>query len=126
MEKIVGHGVDIIDLEDFKLLFEESDAMKRCFTDTELKDIGDDTRSLSKAAGRFAVKEAVLKALGEGWGEAISWKDVEVNTASNGAPSVVLYRRVQKLANDQRIFRWLVTTSHSGLSAVASVIAVGD
>lgn len=125
MSRTISHGVDIIDLDDFKLMVEDADAMKRCFTSQELWDIGNDARSLAKAAGRFAAKEAVLKSLGEGWGDGISWKDVEVRTAENGAPEIAVYRRVASIAEIQGIDGWLVSISHSGLSAMASVIAIG-
>ncbi len=107
-------------------MFEDLDSMARCFTSQERVDIGNDARSLAKAAGRFATKEAVLKALGVGWGDGISWKDVEIQTAQNGAPSVILHGEAMSVARSQGVDCWFVSTSHSGLSAMASAIALGD
>ncbi|MFN8557583.1 MAG: 4'-phosphopantetheinyl transferase superfamily protein [Dehalococcoidia bacterium] len=39
-------------------------------------------------AGRFAAKEAVLKALGVGWAQDVAWTDVEIHTLASGAPAV--------------------------------------
>lgn len=119
---ILVHGVDLIDLEAFKLTFEDVDAMKSCFTDSELKDIGGDVHSLERAAGRFAIKESVLKSLG--LGEDIALTDVEVITNSCGAPSVNLSGEVKAISVSQGVVNWFVSSSHDGEYAMASAIGV--
>jgi holo-[acyl-carrier-protein] synthase len=87
---------------------------------------GDGVTQIQRLAGRFAVKEAVMKALGTGWGNGIAFTDVEIVTLESGAPTVVLKRKVSELAQAQTLSRWLVSVSHTSTVAVASVIAIGS
>jgi holo-[acyl-carrier protein] synthase len=81
---------------------------------------------LEKLASRFAIKEAVLKALGTGWGDGIAFTDVEVVSQRTGAPSVVLHCRLVAIANEQGIAHWLVSAGHTCAIAMASVIALAS
>ncbi len=119
---ILAHGIDLVHLKTFNLTYNDLEAMKDCFTDKELAKIGKNAHSLERAAGRFATKEAVLKALGEGWTEGIALTDVEVLTDSGGAPSVNLSGRVETISVNQGITQWFVSISHDGQYAMASVI----
>lgn len=123
---IVGHGVDIVDISDFNRLFTEKmlPFLNRNFTETEIANAGVGVNRVAKLAGRFAVKEAVLKALGIGWGDGIAFTDVEVITLETGAPTVRLYRRLAELETKHQIVDWLVSTSHTSFVAFASVIAL--
>lgn len=123
---VAGHGLDIVDITDFSRLLHEpaSKFLDRHFTEAERRDAGEGVNQSQKLAGRFAVKEAVMKALGVGWGDGISFTDVEVTILQSGAPTVVLHRRLVTLAQDRNITDWFVSISHSGTVAVASVIAV--
>jgi holo-[acyl-carrier protein] synthase len=123
---VAGHGLDIVDISDFSRLLHEpaSKFLDRHFTETERRDAGEGANQSQKLAGRFAVKEAVMKALGVGWGDGISFTDVEVAILESGAPTVTLHRRLVTLAQDRNITDWFVSISHSRTVAVASVIAV--
>ena len=124
---MIGHGLDVVDINDFsKLLKEPALAfLDRYFTDDEMTAAGQGTNRLDKLAGRFAIKEAVMKALGVGWGDGIAFTDVEVVILEAGAPSVLLHRKLAALQATRGISRWLVSSSHAGSVAVASVIAIG-
>lgn len=126
--EILGHGIDIVDLRKFRILIDdpEKDFVRNCFTKIEQADAGESHKQIERLAGRFATKEAVLKALGIGWGNGISWTDVETQNLPSGAPRIILYGRVVVIAEELGIARWLVSTSHSETSAVASAIAIGD
>jgi holo-[acyl-carrier protein] synthase len=125
---VVGHGLDVVDLDEFSLLLDEPMRrfFDRHFTKAELADAGSGANQTEKLAGRFAVKEAVMKALGLGWGDGIAFTDVEVITLETGAPTVLLYRHLAKLQEDRVISGWHVSVSHTSSVAVASVIAVSD
>lgn len=124
---ILGHGVDIVDIIDFNRLFSETmhPFLNRYFTEVEIAMAGTGINRIAKFAGRFAVKEAALKALGIGWGDGIAFTDVEVVTLETGAPTLRLYRRLAELEDKHQIIDWLVSTSHTSTIAFASVIAVG-
>ena len=123
---VVAHGVDIVDTADFARLVNKQagDFLDRYFTTAELAtaDVGGDRTE--RLASRFAVKEAVLKALGTGWGGGIAFTDVEVVTQQSGAPAVVLHRRLKAISSGRGITHWLVSASHTSTLAIASVIAL--
>lgn len=72
-------------------------------------------------AARFAAKEAFSKAMGTGFGKALSWKDVGVHSERSGRPTLVfatsLQRKIRRLK-----WRVHVTLSHSASHATATVI----
>ncbi|MEG4440502.1 holo-ACP synthase [Microcoleus sp. AT9_B5] len=123
---IIGHGIDIVEIKDFRELIERSGKHfeTRCFTATEYSAAGSDANRIQYLAGRFAAKEAVLKAIGTGWSHGISWTDIEIQRLPTGKPLVVLYGRCQEIAAELGIAIWLLSISHTPSYAVASAIAV--
>lgn len=127
LRNVVAHGVDVVDTTDFaRLVNKQADNfLDRYFTLSELATADEGGNRPEKLASRFAIKEAVLKALGRGWGDGIAFTDVEVVSQRTGAPSIVLHRRLVSIADQQGINGWLVSASHAGSIAMASVIALG-
>ena len=127
MMRALAHGIDIVELAEFERLLQEptGDMSRRCFTQYELEKAGDGHRRTERLAARFAAKEAVLKALGTGWVTGISWKDIELRNATNGAPSINVFGEVERLAGEKGIASFLVSLAHSNGLAVASVIGIG-
>ena len=124
---VVGHGVDIVDIAAFSRLLEEfAQSPSRHFTNAELAEIGDSGNRNERLAGRFAIKESVMKALGVGWGDGVSFTDIEVSANERGAPTVILRRGLLELQNERAISRWSVSASHTGSVAFASAIALCD
>lgn len=125
--RALAHGIDIVELPEFERLLQNptADMARRCFTQHELDKAGDGYQRTERLAARFAAKEAVLKALGTGWVTGISWKDIELRSAPNGAPSIAVSGEVERLAGEKGIGAFLVSLSHSDTLAVASVIAIG-
>ena len=74
-------------------------------------------------AGRFAVKEAVMKALGTGWTRGVRWIDIEVVRAAGGPPELVLHGATAAIAKHKGIQRWHVTITHDAGIAAAVVVA---
>lgn len=123
---VVAHGVDVVDTSDFARLMNEQAEhfLNRYFTSAELITADEGGRRIERLASRFAIKEAVLKALGTGWGNGIAFTDVEVVSQQTGAPSIVLHRRLVTVAEERGIAQWLVSASHTSTVAIASVIAL--
>ena len=123
---VAGHGLDVVDIADFSRLMNVSARgfLDRYFTESELAAVGDGANQVEKLAGRFAIKEAVLKALGVGWGDGIAFTDVEVVTLGSGAPTIQLHRQLGALEKEREIIGWFVSASHTSLVAVASVVAI--
>lgn len=72
-------------------------------------------------AGRFAAKEAVMKALGTGV-RGVSWRDIEVARHESGAPSILLHGRAKRRAQRLGVCEISVSMSHSRDYAVAFVV----
>jgi holo-[acyl-carrier protein] synthase len=128
MTRFVGHGVDIVELDEFEKLIKRSgdSFVGRCFTEHEQGYAGDGPNRVARLAARFAAKEAVLKALGTGWTGGITWKDVEIIHQPSGAPAVQISGVAARLAAEKGISGFHVSLSHTARLATASVIAVSD
>ncbi|MBS3735709.1 MAG: holo-ACP synthase [Candidatus Bipolaricaulota bacterium] len=85
-----GIGIDIVKVPRLKQLVDRWDRkfLDRVFTDTELDYCFSARRKHEHLAGRFAAKEAVIKALGE----KIPWKSINVESERNGRPFVLVER----------------------------------
>ena len=94
--------------------------LRRTFTDRELEICAGRTESL---AGRWAAKEAVMKALGVGLGE-VPLTDIEVD-ADGTRPVVRLRAAASELAAERGLTNWQITISHDGDYAVAFALASG-
>ena len=79
----------------------------------------------ARLAGRFAVKEAVSKALGTGIGE-FNWTDVEVVCDGRGKPELVLHNSAQELATSRGLVHWSISISHTETLAVGLAVAIGE
>jgi holo-[acyl-carrier protein] synthase len=122
---IVGHGIDVVDIETISgLLADEDDFLNRCYTDKEKSSVVGSVNSVQRLAGKFAAKEAVAKALGTGFDGAVSPSEIEVMNTTNGRPMVILRGESATIAAQLNISRWLVSISHSETSAFASAIAL--
>ena len=124
---IIAHGIDMVDIESTRRLLADPTGqfLARCFTMQEQQSAGNGLNQPDRLSSRFAVKEAVMKALGTGFGEGAGFLDVEIVSLPSGAPTVVLHRKAKVRAEAMGIDRWLVSTSHEGNMAIASVIALG-
>ncbi len=117
---IVGIGVDVVDLARFEqVLARTPNMVDRLFTKTEQTSAQGHQLPLMSLAGRFAVKEAVAKAIGAPAG--MEFHDCEVS--NGGAPKVQITGTVKSVADELGVTHWHVSLSHDGPVAVAYVIA---
>jgi len=126
--RIIGHGVDVVEVSRIARMLEEHAERfeTRVFTPEEIASA--DARPRRRAehlAGRFAVKEAVLKALGTGWRGGIQWTDIEAPAGRDGRPRVRLSGEAAGIAAELGVESWAVSISHTGGLAMASAIATG-
>ncbi len=75
-------------------------------------------------AGRFAVKEAVAKALGCGIG-VLGWQSIEVRRGAQGEPILALHGKAQEMAAALGLEDWSISISHTRTHAVGLAVAVG-
>jgi holo-[acyl-carrier protein] synthase len=120
---IVRTGVDIIEISRFESQRPalRSRFFQRVFTTRELSLIHN---SFSSAAGKFAAKEAVAKALGCGIGE-VRWQDIEILQGSSGEPHLFLHEKAAAISNSMGLESWSLSISHSRQNAVAFAVAIG-
>jgi holo-[acyl-carrier protein] synthase len=117
---IVGIGVDVVDLARFERVLQRTPAIAdRLFTSNEQTSARGHVLATQSLAGRFAVKEAVAKALGAPAG--MRFHDCQVS--NGGRPTITLSGTVAAAARQQGVAHWHVSISHDGPVAVAYVIA---
>ena len=113
-------GVDIIEISRIRDVLNayQTRFLKRIFTDVEITYCRGRAPNL---AGRFAAKEATMKALGTGV-RGVSWKDIEISRKESGAPSVLLHGRAARRADILGLKDVSLSISHSRDYAVAFVV----
>lgn len=125
MEHIIGIGSDVVDIERMRTVLERTPTFAdRVFAPEEQAYATSGGSSIERYAARFAAKEAALKALGLGLG-AMAMRDIVVQRAASGAPSLELRGAAAQVAASHGVQRWLLTMAHSTLVAQATVIALG-
>ena len=124
---VVGHGIDLVDIAGIRRWIEDSrdPLVPRCFVQAELDEIGDGVHRIERLAGRFAAKEAVLKAIGTGFGAGVAFTDVMIHRAPGAAPEVRLSGGAAQAATALGVTAWQLSISHAGGIAMASVLALG-
>jgi holo-[acyl-carrier protein] synthase len=117
-------GIDLVDITRLENLKPEirTRFINRVFTSGEQDEAGE---NLNRLMGKFAVKEAVAKALGCGIG-LIGWQSIEVLTRENGAPYVCLRDKAKTYECEAGITSWSISITHEGKYAAATAIALGE
>lgn len=119
---IVGIGTDLIEVNRIANACKKEYFYKHCFTLLERNMIdGQDQR----AAGNFAVKEAVAKAMGCGFRE-FTLLDIEVLRQENGKPYVVLHGKAKEIAKELGMNKLFVSITNTIEYASAFVVLEGD
>ena len=125
---IIGTGVDLAEVDRIQAALEDPRIGRRfrdrVFTKKEIAYCEKKRRGKYESyAGRFAAKEAVMKALGRGWGAKVRWLDIEVVRARSGKPDIALHDKAAQLAVELGIRRWALSITHTKQHGLAYVIA---
>jgi holo-[acyl-carrier protein] synthase len=125
---IYGIGTDIVECLRIAQMIERHGELfiTRVYTPHEIEYCQSRKQATQHFAGRWAAKEAVLKALGTGWRRGIGWRDVEIKTQRSGSPSVALHGGARDYMEQQKIAQVLVSISHCRTHATACAIALSD
>ena len=121
---IAGVGVDIVDIARIQALLDRYGErfLRRVYTEAESAYAMDGANRAERLAGRFAVKEALMKALGTGKSQGILWRDVETVRGRFGKPEVRLHGQAVKWVKVRGWGAAHVSITHDGGKAVAFVI----
>ncbi|MBW2541794.1 MAG: holo-ACP synthase [Deltaproteobacteria bacterium] len=118
---IVGSGIDVIEIARVESALRRSGERfeRRVFAKSEIVDCRSRRRAGLHYAVRFAVKEAVMKAIGTGWARGVRWVDIETVSDPSGNPDLMslrLHGRVAELVEARNALPHLAvsrTRSHA-------------
>ena len=127
---IVGVGVDLVEVKRIQRALEDPKIglrfRERVYTQAEISYCEDKGRGKYQSyAGRFAAKEAVMKAMGTGWGRRVNWMDIEILPVPGGKPELTLRDKTADFARQLGIVRFSLSITHTQQHAMAYVIAEG-
>lgn len=121
---IVGLGLDIAEIDRIEAAIARHGApfVERLYTPREVSYCEKHKNKFERYAGRFAAKEAAMKALGTGWRQGVRWRDIEVVREPSGKPTLLLEGVAREFADRMGVKNISLTITHSGNFALAQVI----
>ncbi len=124
---ITGIGMDLVEIDRIRRMLEGqagSRFMERVLTERERELArGKGGRLAEFVAGRFAAKEAAVKALGCGIGAKAGFQDVEIVPGEDGRPLCKLSAAARERLGEGELLRLHVTITHTGQLAAAYAVA---
>jgi holo-[acyl-carrier protein] synthase len=126
----VHQGIDIVELSKFKKIYQKNrQFVSDIFTEKERTYCMSMKEPYIHFAGRFAAKEAFLKAIGRGIsvpGVDHIFQEIEITRHRSGRPCLSVKGWAAKTSRKKRISQFTVSISHSSNYAIASVILLGS
>ena len=121
---IVGIGIDVAEVKRIRAVIESHGErfLRRVFTPDEVAYCEQFKNKYERYAGRFAAKEAGMKALGTGWSRGVRWVDVEVVRQRGGRPTLELKGEARKIADGLGVKHVALSITHTVEQAIAQVI----
>ena len=121
---IVGLGIDIAEVDRIESAIRRYGQrfLQRVFTAAEIDYCQSKANAFERFAGRFAAKEAAMKAIGTGWRRGVSWRDFEVVREPSGRPVIRFSGVAAGFAERLGATRALVSITHTAAQAIAQVI----
>src|SRR5271157_2723486 len=120
--EILGIGTDIVECPRIGKMIEQYGELflRRVYTAREVRYCQSRKHAIEHFAGRWAAKEAILKAMG------IAWTDIEVRTGESGQPQVMVGGIAKEVARERGIADILISISHCRTYATAYAIALAQ
>lgn len=119
---IKGIGIDTIELARIARVHAEygEKFLARILTPFEREYVARYADPVPRIAGRFAVKEACMKALGTGWGAGVRWRDIDVRRHASGQPFIELSGRAHETfsALGASVIHCTITHGHDHAMAI--------
>jgi holo-[acyl-carrier protein] synthase len=121
---IFGIGTDIVRISRMAQNLAKYDERfaARILTDAEMAVFTDSAQQAQFLSKRFAAKEATAKALGTGFRDGLSLRDIGVENDAMGKPVLAFSERAQQLLQKQRIGRTHLSLSDESEYAIAYVL----
>jgi holo-[acyl-carrier protein] synthase len=127
MSTIIGLGTDATDIDRIAAAISRygDRFLRRIFTEGEIAYCTRRREPAIHFAGRFASKEATMKALGTGHSRGVLWRDVEV-VRRGGPPQLLLHGGAARRFASLHASGSLLSITHSESLAFAQVLLLGD
>jgi holo-[acyl-carrier protein] synthase len=124
---IIGMGIDVAEVNRIQAVIEAQGErfLRRVYTLDEVAYCEQFRNKFERYAGRFAVKEAAMKALGTGWSRGVRWVDLEVVRQRGGRPTLALKGEAKKIADALGVKNIALSITHTAEQAFAQVILEG-
>src|SRR5882672_3196304 len=121
---IVGMGIDVAEVPRIQQVIESQRErfLRRVYTLDEVAYCEQFKNKYERYAGRFAVKEAAMKALGTGWRRGVRWVDFEVVRETGGRPTLAITGEAAKIAQQLGVKSVALSITHTAAQALAQVI----
>ena len=120
---IFGLGIDIIEVPRVEKISKKDDKfVKKIFTQTEIDYCRKFKNGAQNFAGRFAVKEAFMKAMGTGFSNGVKFSEIETVNDKLGKPEIVLYGRTKEIFEERKLKFSHVSIAHLKDYATAVVV----
>ncbi len=118
-------GIDLIEIKRVKTVLEKwgKRFLQRVYTPREVEYCSRKRHPETSLAGRFAAKEAVMKALGTGLSSGVTWKDIEVINDGKGKPEVSVHGKTKRILGKRKI---LISISHTKEDAIAQAVIINQ
>ncbi len=125
---IVGTGIDIAEVARIEAsLARFGDRFRRrVFTAAEVHYCESKANKAERYAGRFAAKEAAMKAIGTGWRQGVTWQDVEVGREPGGRPTIHFHGAAAEFFRKLGAVHAHLSITHTKETAMAQVILESD
>jgi len=122
----IESGIDLIEVSRIRRAVKRwpNKFIDRIFTEGEIEYVKNKKMKYEHLAARFATKEAVLKAFGQGTRRYVRWKDIEVTKLVSGKPLVKIHGFIKKLKTIEGIKDISISMSHTKHYAIASCVLI--
>ena len=124
---IVGTGVDLAEVSRIRDAITRYGRrfIDRIYTPAEIAYVERKANRFERYAGRFAAKEAGMKAIGTGWRRGVRWQDFEVANLPSGRPTLRLHGEAARIADDLGVKTISLSITHTSELGMAHVILEG-
>jgi len=124
---ILGTGVDLAEVDRIRdAIGRHGDRfVRRIYTAAEIAYVERKANRFERYAGRFAAKEAGMKAIGTGWKRGVSWQDFEVSNLPSGRPTLRLRGEAARIAEKMGVKSISLSITHTAKLGMAHVILEG-
>jgi holo-[acyl-carrier protein] synthase len=121
---ILGTGVDLAEVGRIRdAIGRYGDRfVRRIYTAGEIAYVERKTNKFERYAGRFAAKEAGMKAIGTGWRRGVTWQDFEVANLPSGRPTLRLHGVAAQVAKKMGVKSISLSITHTAALGMAHVI----